>query len=57
MKHTATAAMWGAPVAIALVTLVGLVAALLGDGWLDALSWLGLGIPVIVAVWFGLRRR
>ena len=39
------------PVMLAAVTVVGLVAALLGDDWLDVLSWVGLGIPVLACLW------
>ena len=39
------------PVMLAAVTVVGLVAALLGDDWLDVLSWIGLGIPVLAWIW------
>lgn len=47
------------PTAVALASSIGLVAALVGDGILDALSWLGLGLPVALAGWYGLavRRR
>ena len=34
------------PVLLALASAIGLVAALTGDGWRDALSWAGLGLPV-----------
>lgn len=34
------------PTLIALVSLVGLVVALTGDGWRDAASWVALGVPV-----------
>ena len=40
-----------APAAIAVISLVGLVVALLGDGVLDVISWLGLLIPLVVIVW------
>jgi hypothetical protein len=43
--------MFAAPIAIALVTGVGLVAGLIGDGWLDVLAWIGLAIPAIVVIW------
>ncbi|GLO14417.1 hypothetical protein PPUJ20028_30000 [Pseudomonas putida] len=33
------------PALIALLGALGLFAALLGDGWWDGLSWLGLGLP------------
>lgn len=33
------------PALIGLLCALGLFAALLGDGWWDALAWLGLGIP------------
>lgn len=48
--------MWGWPIVLALVTAVGLVAALVGDGVLDAVSWLGLGLPVAMSAWYWLLR-
>lgn len=48
---------WHAPIAIGLATTVGLVAGLAGDGPWDAVSWVGLGLPVAVCLWFGLVRR
>ena len=48
---------FAAPLAVALVTIVGLVAALLGDGLLDALSWTGLAVPLAVMLWAWLFRR
>jgi hypothetical protein len=36
---------------------VGLVAALVGDGMLDTVSWLALGVPVLVILWAWRRRR
>jgi hypothetical protein len=53
----AALALWGWPVAIAVVSLAGLVGGLLGDGAWDWLSWLGLVLPAAAALWFGLRRR
>lgn len=41
------------PVALAAVSAVGLISALLGDGVWDALSWLALGTPIAVSLWFG----
>ncbi|MBS0267346.1 MAG: hypothetical protein JSS54_00040 [Proteobacteria bacterium] len=39
------------PILIALASLAGLAAALLGDGWFDVIGWIGLGIPAAVASW------
>lgn len=39
------------PLAIGLLSAVGLSAALLGDGVWDSLSWIGLGIPASIGVW------
>jgi hypothetical protein len=47
---------FGMPVIIATISIVGLVGALLGDGWLDAVSWAGLLIQLIVIGW-ALRYR
>jgi hypothetical protein len=41
---------WTWPMAIALVTAVGLISALLGDGWADAGAWVGMGLPIFVAI-------
>ncbi|WP_194723837.1 hypothetical protein [Noviherbaspirillum malthae] len=51
---------WGWPLIIGLLTLIGLVAALVADGFWDLLSAAALGIPVVVSVWHGAgwgRRR
>ena len=39
------------PLAIALLSAVGLIAALTGDGWLDVLSWITLAVPPLVILW------
>lgn len=45
------------PALIAMLGLAGLFAALLGDGWWDALAWVGLGLPVLLSVWALPRRK
>lgn len=47
---------WAMPVLLAVLTTVGLVAALLGDGAWDLVSAVTLGAPVAVGAWYGLRR-
>ena len=42
---------WRIPLVLAALTVLGLVAGLLGDGWLDVLSWVGLGIPALIGCW------
>jgi len=42
--------LYGAALLIALLGACGLFAALLGDGAWDVLSWVGLGIPVVISV-------
>jgi hypothetical protein len=44
--------MFFVPAALALLSAVGLVAALVGDGAWDALSWLTLAAPAAVPVYF-----
>ena len=46
---------WGAPVLLAILTAIGLLAALLGDGMWDVLSALTLGIPVAATIWYGFK--
>lgn len=44
------------PLLIGVVSAIGLTAALLGDGVWDAVSWLALGVPVVVVGRCGIRR-
>jgi hypothetical protein len=44
------------PAVIFGVSLAGLVAGLVGDGWLDWLSWLGLAAPLAAVVWAMTRK-
>ncbi len=45
------------PLALGLISGIGLVAALIGDGPLDWLSWASLGAPVVVTAWCLARAR
>lgn len=46
---------WGMPTVLAIVSAIGLVSALLGDGFWDVLSWVALATPMLVMGWH-LRR-
>lgn len=48
---------FAAPLLVAVVSIVGLVAALTGDGMRDAVSWVALGLPIAVIGWAMARRR
>ncbi len=45
------------PSLLAVLGGAGLITALLGDGWWDALAWLGLGLPAVLGCWPLLVRR
>jgi hypothetical protein len=47
---------WRAPVMFGVLTSVGLISALLGDGAWDALSAVTLGVPVAACAWYGFKR-
>lgn len=49
--------MWGAPILLAVLTVIGLISALLGDGLWDHVSAVALGVPVALCLWFGLRQK
>ncbi len=48
---------FAAPTVIALASSVGLISALIGDNIMDAVAWLGLGVPVAVGAWFVFLRK
>lgn len=47
------------PLALAVLSTFGLLSALLGDGVFDVLSWISLGVPLLllVLVWIRMPRR
>jgi len=45
------------PIVIGILSTVGLVAALVGDGWWDGLSWTSLSLPVLLYFFFTIRRQ
>jgi hypothetical protein len=47
---------FAAPMFLALLGIVGLISALLGDDLWDVLSWVALGVPVLAILHFWLRR-
>lgn len=48
---------FAAPIAIALLSMIGLIAALVGDGVFDFLSWIGLTGPVVAVIAAIVARR
>ncbi|NEU96461.1 hypothetical protein [Bradyrhizobium uaiense] len=55
--HRSLTRIFAAPLVIAVVSTVGLISALVGDGWWDAVSWAALGLPVLLYLVFIWRRR
>jgi hypothetical protein len=55
--HRSLNQIFAAPLVIAIVSTVGLISALVGDGWWDAVSWVALGLPVLLYLLFIWRRR
>lgn len=50
-------AIFAVPLAIAVFSVVGLIAALTGDGWRDGVSWAALAVPVLAVGWAMKARR
>ena len=50
-------ATFAVPLLLALVSIVGLVVALTGDGWRDAISWVLLALPILAVGWAMRARR
>ncbi|KQQ97124.1 hypothetical protein [Massilia sp. Leaf139] len=48
--------LWGMPILLGVLTSIGLVSALLGDGIWDIVSAFALGVPVAVGGWHSLRK-
>lgn len=49
-RHLSACRIWGMPILVGISSALGLLAALLGDGLWDVLSWVFLGIPVMLCL-------
>lgn len=56
-SRQSVATIFAAPIAIAVLSVIALIAALTGDGWRDALSWTGLAVPILTVAWAMHARR
>ena len=54
--HQTLRQIFAAPVVIGILSIVGLLAALVGDNVWDTVSWIGLAIPFALFVFFIYRR-
>jgi hypothetical protein len=60
MKRPSHFTLWqifAVPLVVGIVSSLGLVFALVGDGWWDGLSWAALGVPVALYVLFMVQRK
>ncbi|AUC99171.1 MULTISPECIES: hypothetical protein [Bradyrhizobium] len=57
VAHRSLNQIFAVPLVIAIVSTVGLISALVGDGWWDAVSWVALGLPVLLYLLYIWRRR
>ena len=48
---------FGWPMALAVVSLTGLIVGLLGDGWYDILAGLTMSIPIAIMAWALMKAR
>jgi hypothetical protein len=55
-KHYSLWQVFRWPLLIGVASAIGLVSALVADGVWDALSWALLALPLVVGVWYAVRR-
>jgi hypothetical protein len=54
-RHRTLQQIFALLIAIGILSTVGLIAALVGDGWWDGLSWASLSLPVLLYLFFIIR--
>lgn len=53
--HIPVRRLYSIPSTLAVLSSIGLISALLADGFWDGVSWVALSIPAVVIIWFVLR--
>jgi hypothetical protein len=56
-SHRTLGQIFAVPIVVGALSIVGLLAALIGDGWWDAVSWLSLTLPILLYLFFVARRN
>lgn len=56
-KHYSLWQVFRWPLLLGVATVIGLVSALVADGWGDALSWVLLSLPMAVSLWYIYRKH
>lgn len=56
-RRQSLSAIFALPLVLAVLSLIGLINALAGDGFSDAVSWIALLIPVAAVIWAMKVRR
>jgi hypothetical protein len=56
-NHRTLGQIFALPILIGMVSTMGLIAALVGDGWWDCLSWFSLSLPILLYLFFVIRRQ
>lgn len=59
MTKPARQSLWqifAVPLLLALLSIAGLASALFGDDLWDAVSWLTLGVPLLIGAYFAIKR-
>jgi hypothetical protein len=51
-SHLSLGQIFAAPLVVAVISSLGLIAALVGDGWWDGVSWAALAVPVLLYAFF-----
>lgn len=57
MRQLTFRQIFAVPLVLAVLIAIGLVTALVGDGIWDAVSWIGLGVPAAMSLWYGWGSR
>jgi hypothetical protein len=55
-NHRTLRQIFAAPIAVGVLSTIGLVAALVGDGVWDVVSWLSLAVPCVLYFFYARRR-
>lgn len=57
LRRQTNGQIFAVPMVLGVLSVVGLISALVGDGFWDGVSWMTLAIPILLCGYFFLRRN